>query len=278
MPLYERQALQPGDSFAGPALVCERHSTTVVESGWNAAIDAARAIVLRRCATPAGDGARRSRPEAVRLELFTNRFRAIAGEMGERLRRTAVSTNVKERLDFSCALLDPDGELVVNAPHIPVHLGAIGLCVRRVAATLPMEPGDVVVTNHPAYGGSHLPDVTVVTPVHDVGPGKTAALLGYVASRAHHAEIGGVRPGSMPFAATTLAEEAVVIPPIHLVRRGRARWGEIRDLLQAPPCPSRAVEDNLADLRAAVAANHAGAATLRALAAEHGRDTVRRIT
>ena len=139
-----------------------------------------------------------SRPEAVQLELFTHRFAAIARQMGERLQRTAVSTNVKERLDFSCALLDPAGELVVNAPHIPVHLGALGLCVRRLQETIAMEPGDVVVTNHPGFGGSHLPDVTVVTPVFE----EDGDLLGYVASRAHHAEIGGIRPGSMPPGAT----------------------------------------------------------------------------
>jgi 5-oxoprolinase (ATP-hydrolysing) len=133
-------------------------------------------------------------PAAVELELFTNRFAAVAREMGEMLRRTALSVNVKERLDFSCALLDAGGRLVVNAPHIPVHLGALGLCVRKLREALSLAPGDVVVTNHPAFGGSHLPDVTVVTPVYaDAGD-----LLGYVASRAQHAEIGGTRPGSMP--------------------------------------------------------------------------------
>ncbi|HET7177334.1 MAG TPA: hydantoinase B/oxoprolinase family protein, partial [Solirubrobacterales bacterium] len=134
-----------------------------------------------------GQETRGGRPEAVELELFTHRFAAIAREMGEMLKRTAVSTNVKERLDFSCALLDPDGALVVNAPHIPVHLGALGLCVRRLAAALPMAPGDVAVTNHPGFGGSHLPDVTVVTPVFAAE--DSGVLLGYVASRAHHAEI-----------------------------------------------------------------------------------------
>ncbi len=229
-----------------------------------------------------GRETRGGRPEAVELELFTHRFAAIAREMGEMLRRTAVSTNVKERLDFSCALLDPDGALVVNAPHIPVHLGALGLCVRRVAAALPLAPGDVAVTNHPAFGGSHLPDVTVVTPVfiedaEAEGDGEgERTILGYVASRAHHAEIGGVRPGSMPPGARCLAEEGVVIPPTYLVRGGEARWGEIEALLAAPPHPSRAVAENLADLRAAVAANHRGAGALRRLAAEHGRETVRR--
>jgi len=214
---------------------------------------------------------------AVQLELFTHRFGAIARQMGERLQRTAVSTNVKERLDFSCALLDAAGDLVVNAPHIPVHLGALGLCVRMTAAALPLEPGDVAVTNHPAFGGSHLPDVTVVTPVFaDAEPGGAARppLLGYVASRAHHAEIGGMRPGSMPPGARCLAEEGVVLAPTWLARRGEARWAELRRLLLAGPYPTRAVEENLADLRAAAAANHSGAEALRALARAAGRDAV----
>jgi 5-oxoprolinase (ATP-hydrolysing) len=218
------------------------------------------------------------RPEAVQLELFTHRFAAIARQMGERLQRTAVSTNVKERLDFSCALLDPAGELVVNAPHIPVHLGALGLCVRRLREVIAMEPGDVVVTNHPGFGGSHLPDVTVVTPVHEDEEGGTllGTLLGYVASRAHHAEIGGIRPGSMPPGARRLIQEGVVIPPVYLIRRGEPRWDAMRRLLLAAPFPTRAVEENLADLRAAVAANHRGAEALQGLAREHGRETAAR--
>ena len=211
------------------------------------------------------------RPEAVQLELFTHRFAAVARQMGEMLRRTAVSTNVKERLDFSCALLDAGGELVVNAPHIPVHLGALGLCVRRLRETIEMGPDDVIVTNHPAFGGSHLPDVTVVTPVYGGG-----ALLGYVASRAHHAEIGGIRPGSMPPGARRLVEEGVVLAPFHLARRGTFDWDELRRLLLAPPYPTRAVEENLADLRAAVAANHRGVEALRGLAREHGREAIER--
>jgi 5-oxoprolinase (ATP-hydrolysing) len=215
------------------------------------------------------------RQDAVTLGLFTNRFAAIAREMGEMLQRTALSTNVKERLDFSCALLDPAGRLVVNAPHIPVHLGALGLCVRTVREVLPMGPGDAVVTNHPAFGGSHLPDVTVITPVFEPPRGLAPRqLLGYVASRAHHAEIGGTRPGSMPPAATTLAEEGVVLEPFHLVHAGEPDWDEARERLSAPPWPSRSVEENLADLAAALAANHRGAAALAGLVAEHGRETV----
>jgi 5-oxoprolinase (ATP-hydrolysing) len=270
VPCYERANLAPGASFAGPAVVTESHAATLVAEGWTAETDGAGALVLTAAVA---DGAARGgdeTPEAVRLELFVNRYRALVGEMGEMLRRTALSTNVKERLDFSCALLDAEGELVVNAPHIPVHLGALGLCVRAVAAALPLGPGDVAVTNHPAFGGSHLPDVTVITPVHDGG----GALLGYVASRAHHAEIGGTRPGSMPPDARTLAEEGVVIPPTLLVHAGEARWEEMRRILTDAPYPTRAVDENLADLAAALAANHRGAELLAGLAAEHGAAAV----
>ena len=213
--------------------------------------------------------------EAVELELFSNRFRAIVAEMGEQLRRTAVSVNVKERLDFSCALLDPNGRLVVNAPHIPVHLGALGVCVRAVSEAVKWQPGDVVATNHPAYGGSHLPDVTVITPVFESGSSDAGPLLGFVANRAHHAEIGGARPGSMPPAAECLAEEGVVIPPTYLVRGGEARWQNVRERLTGDRFPSRSVDENLADLAAAVAANHRGAEALQRLAARHGGPVVK---
>jgi len=270
VPCYERANLAPGASFAGPAVVTESHAATLVAEGWTAETDGAGALVLTAADADGAAGGGDETPEAVRLELFVNRYRALVGEMGEMLRRTALSTNVKERLDYSCALLDAEGELVVNAPHIPVHLGALGLCVRAVAAALPLAPGDVAVTNHPAFGGSHLPDVTVITPVHDGG----GALLGYVASRAHHAEIGGSRPGSMPPDARTLAEEGVVIPPTLLVHGGEARWDEMRRILTAAPYPTRAVEENLADLAAAVAANHRGAELLAELAHEHGAAAV----
>lgn len=204
------------------------------------------------------------------LELFTSRFAAVASEMGEMLQRTALSTNVRDRLDFSCALLDAEGHLVVNAPHIPVHLGALGLCVRAVRDALDLGPGDTVVTNHPGFGGSHLPDVTLVSPVH----GDDGRLVGHVASRAHHAEIGGSRPGSMPPDARHLADEGVVIPPTFLVRRGEARWGDVRELLLGGPWPSRSVEENVADLDAALAANHRGAKALADLVRTSGADPV----
>ncbi|UCF04107.1 MAG: hydantoinase B/oxoprolinase family protein, partial [bacterium] len=281
VPLFERDDLSTGSRLNGPALVFERYSMTVVESGWTAVVDGAGALVLKKKtgdARTTGDTRKRTdspqpepvQPEVVRLELFTNRFRTIATEMGEMLRRTALSTNVKERLDFSCTIHDRKGELVVNAPHIAVHLGAMGLCVRGLREALSMGPGDVVITNHPEYGGSHLPDVSVVTPVF-MPDGR---LLGFVANRAHHAEIGGARPGSMPPTATTLAEEGVVIPPIFLFKDGRARWDELYRLLTESPYPSRAVEENMADVRAAVAANRNGTAALLKLAWEHGAETI----
>lgn len=210
-------------------------------------------------------------PGVVELELFANRFRAVTWQMGELVRRVALSTNVKERLDYSCGLLDRAGRLVVNAPHIPVHLGALGSCVRSVVAEVELAPGDVAVTNHPAFGGSHLPDVTVITPV-DLAGGEQR--LGYLATRAHHAELGGIRPGSMPPSAARLIEEGVVIAPRRLVEGGRADWAGIEALLREAPHPSRAVDENLADLRAAVAANQQGARALLLLAEEHGAEVV----
>ncbi len=211
----------------------------------------------------------RERPRAVELELMSHRFSSIAREMGEMLQRTAISTNIKEREDFSCTLLDAGGRLVVNAPHIPVHLGAMGLCVRELVAHRAMAPGDVVVTNHPAYGGSHLPDVTLVAPVH-----LSDQLLGYVACRAHHAEIGGIRPGSVPPDARSLAEEGVVIPPTLLVEGGEPRWERLEELLTGGPWPTRTPADNLADLRAMLAAILRGREALAGLAGSLGYDHV----
>ena len=202
---------------------------------------------------------------AVERALFSGRFTTIATEMGELLRRMSFSTNIKERLDFSCALLDPEGRLLVNAPHIPVHLGALGLCVRTAVQALEPGPGDVLITNHPAFGGSHLPDVTVFGPVYHSGE-----RIGYVASRAHHAEIGGKRPGSMPPDAESLAEEGVVIPPMHLVRAGQPRWKDLEEVLTEGAYPSRLPEENLADLRGALAAHRRGETMLQTLAGATG--------
>jgi 5-oxoprolinase (ATP-hydrolysing) len=266
---YERDELALGAVVHGPALVFEQHSATWVAQGWQLHVDHAGALAMRHVQPAAAPP---SQAEAVRLELFTHSLENGAREMGTLLQRTALSTNVKERLDFSCALLDADGRLVVNAPHIPVHLGALGVCVRAVAATLDLAPGDTAITNDPGFGGSHLPDITLVTPIHT----DTGRLLGYAASRAHHAEIGGSRPGSMPPAATRLSEEGVIIVPQLLVAAGVPRWQDIRRLLEAGPYPSRAPEDNLADLEAALAANHRGRRHLQELAARHDADEVGR--
>ncbi|MFG0330636.1 MAG: hydantoinase B/oxoprolinase family protein [Phycisphaerales bacterium] len=271
--VFDRDELLRGEVLCGPALILERHSATVVEPGWTIGIDAVGSLLAERSSNDAieRDHERSGlRLEAAELELFTNRFMSIAEDMGEALRRSALSTNVKERLDFSCALLDAEGRLVANAPHVPVHLGALGLCVRSVIERMPMGPGDVVVTNHPGFGGSHLPDITLIAPVYD----DDGIRIGFVANRAHHAEVGGVTPGSMPPMARSLAEEGVVIPPCWLVRSGTPEWDAIEERFRAGPFPSRAVHDNLADLHAALASIQRGVSTLRELCREHGRPSI----
>ncbi len=268
-PVYMRRELSVGSNLTGPALILDPYSTIVLEPGWKASVCDDGTLHLS-LSEDEGLRPRQAQSESVALELFTNRFTSIAEEMGEMLKRTARSVNVKERMDFSCALLNKEGELVVNAPHIPVHLGALGLCVRKLSENIAMHEGDVIVTNHPAFGGSHLPDITVVTPIFS----KSAELMGYAANRAHHAEIGGTRPGSMPPDAKSLAEEGVVIPPMHLVRAGQPRWENIRNHLSNAMYPTRTVEENMADLQAAVAANHRGAESLRTLAERYGVDKV----
>ena len=213
-----------------------------------------------------------SPPDPVRLEIFNNLFASIAEQMGVTLQKTSISTNVKERLDFSCALFDPLGGLVCNAPHIPVHLGAMSETVRAILEDNPgMRPGDVFVTNDPYRGGSHLPDVTVVTPVFaDDG----SELLFFTASRAHHAEIGGIVPGSMPPFSSRLSEEGVLIRNFKLVDGGRSREDELRTLLTGAPYPTRKVADNLSDVSAQVAANAVGARLLTDLVARYSRELV----
>ncbi len=270
IPCYDAAELESGMTIEGPALVQQAHSALVVPSYWRIHGQGDGGVVVRVVdgERPAA-GARRESSRAVELELMSHRFASIAREMGEMLQRTAVSTNIKEREDFSCTLLDPEGRLVVNAPHIPVHLGAMGLCVRQLNEFRPLQPGDVVVTNHPAFGGSHLPDVTLAAPVHAGG-----RLLGFVACRAHHAEIGGIRPGSVPPDAKNLAEEGVVIPPTLLVEGGEPRWERIEELLTSGRWPTRMLADNLADLRAMLAAISRGREALSRLAEMVGFDHV----
>lgn len=269
-PVFDRALLPIGWSHAGPALVVSAMTVTVIEPGWRAALRESGTLAAERVRSETTFSAE-VRDELIETELFANRFTTIAEEAGRLLERTALSTNVKERRDFSLALLDADGALLVNAPHIPVHLGALGACARAVREVVDIQPGDVIITNHPAYGGSHLPDVTIITPVDTEGGER----LGYIASRAHHAEIGGRRPGSMPADATTLAEEGIVISPRRLIAGGASHFDEVEELLRAGPFPSRAVEENLADLRAAVAANRHAAAMLLALAGQVGVPVIR---
>lgn len=266
-----RATLVAGRQFDGPVLVQDGFSTLYVSDGWKASVGSEGSILLSNipASTPVSPTVS---PEVVELELFTCRFLALVEEMGVLLQRCAISVNVKERLDFSCALFDVDGELVANAPHIPVHLGAMGICVRRICETLELSPGDVVVTNHPGFGGSHLPDITLVAPVHSAD----GDLLGFVANRAHHAEVGGATPGSMPTNARCLAEEGVVISPTFVARKGRVDWKPVRERLAGGDHPSRAVEENMADLHAQLASIRRGAIALRELAADHGSGVVHR--
>jgi 5-oxoprolinase (ATP-hydrolysing) len=251
-----RSSLAVGVSVAGPLRILERHSVTIVPPGWTVSVAGSGALVLMDGADPPTSPAPAG---PASLELFARRVESIAEEMGETLRRTAVSVNIKERLDYSCAVLDADGALLATAAHIPVHLGALQACVQRLTERFDLRPDESWITNHPAYGGSHLPDVTVVTPVFLGGE-----RIGFTASRAHHAEIGGTRPGSMPPGARSLAEEGVVLAP--------QRWNPqaLARVLADPPFPSRAVADNLSDVAAAIAANRRGAASLEVLAVSLG--------
>jgi 5-oxoprolinase (ATP-hydrolysing) len=262
--IFLRSDLQSGNVIAGPAIVLEDISTTVIDPGWQAKVLSEGELEIGRGGEKEIDNTAPPplplSPSPILLEVFNNHFAGIAEQMGITLRNTSSSVNVKERLDFSCALFTSTGDLVVNAPHIPVHLGAMSETVRRVIAdNSDMQPGDVVVTNDPYRGGSHLPDVTVVSPVHDEESGE---LRFFTASRAHHAEIGGITPGSMPPFSKTLAEEGVLIRDFKLMKAGTSRVSELRELLLSGTFPTRKVEDNLADIAAQVAANRQGSRDL----------------
>ncbi len=267
IPVFTTDHLKPGALINGPALLLDKHSTCLVQNNWELKIDSSGTGVLERKRGKERDiSKKRGWTKEIELEIFTNRFMSIAENMGAMLERTSLSVNIKERQDYSCALIDPNGELVANAPHIPVHLGSLGLCVRTLRDYIPMEPGDTIVTNHPKFGGSHLPDITVVTPVYT----KDRQLLAYVVNRAHHAEIGGARPGSMPPGASCLAEEGVVIKPFHLVRNGEVNWEQIKKILNEGEYPSRSIDENIADLNAALAANRSGEKAVLDLVNEQG--------
>ncbi len=296
--LYLRESLLAGAVIEGPAILAEQNATTVVEPGWQARLMAAGPIELQRTTPRATQHAIGTAADPVMLEVFNNLFMNIAEQMGLRLQNTAHSVNIKERLDFSCALFDESGQLIANAPHMPVHLGSMSESIKTVIARNPvMQVGDVYVLNDPYHGGTHLPDVTVVTPVW-IGaptlpavaaprggvfltgePGSETDLISskpnfYVASRGHHADIGGITPGSMPPFSKTIHEEGVLFDNFLLVRGGQLRDTELRAQLASGAYPARNPEQTIADLRAQIAANEKGVQELRAMVAQFGRETV----
>ena len=291
--LFVRETLAAGAVIDGPAIIAERNATTVVEPGWQATLrrgaaadgaGAAGPIELQRIVPRAAQQgyahAAGTDADPVMLEVFNNLFMNIAEQMGLRLQNTAYSVNIKERLDFSCALFDAEGQLIANAPHMPVHLGSMSESIRTVIARNPaMQPGDVYVLNDPYHGGTHLPDVTVVTPVYlESDPGLPPAVdprpSFFVASRGHHADIGGSTPGSMPPFSKTIDEEGVRFDNFLLVRDGRLREAELNARLGSGPYPARNPAQTIADLRAQIAANEKGVHELRAMVAQFGRATV----
>ncbi len=256
VPLYDRETLLPGQSVNGPAIIKEPTGTNVIEAGWQARINGFGHLILSRSRPMERAEAIGTKADPVMLEVFNNLFMSIAEQMGATLANTAYSVNIKERYDFSCALFDPTGGLVANAPHVPVHLGSMSESIRTVIRLNPdMKSGDVFVSNAPFNGGTHLPDVTVITPVFDDTGGK---VLFYVASRGHHADIGGKTPGSAPPDSVHIDEEGVLIDNFKMVDGGQFLDAETRALLGSGPYPCRNIDENMADLAAQVAANETG--------------------
>jgi len=274
-PVFDRAALCAGDRLPGPALIREAIATTVVEPGWTAEVTALDHLLLRRTeARPSRVAADSARPDPVLLELFNNLFMNVAEQTGAVLQNTSMSVNIKERLDFSCALFDAQGNLVANAPHVPVHLGAMGESVKTVLRSRgsSLRPSDVVALNNPFNGGTHLPDITVITPVFAPDGHEIRFFVG---SRGHHADIGGTTPGSTPPGSATLEEEGVVIDDFLLVERGQFREAEFRALLLGARYPARSPDVNVADIKAQVAANERGVQELGRVVEQFGWDTVR---
>ena len=272
-PVYMREVLDPGVRLAGPALVIEPHQTVVIEPGWSLQVSVRDDLVLRRT-TPRRREVLGKTADPVLLEVFNNLYMSIAEQMGEALSNTAQSVNIKERLDFSCAVFDSKGELVANAPHMPIHLGSMDRSVETVIRLNEgkLKPGDVHMLNAPYNGGTHLPDITVITPVFDEGGRE---ILFYVASRGHQEDIGGLAPGSMTPRATTIEEEGVYIDDFKLVDQGRFLEAETHALLTGAKYPARMPGKNIADLKAHVAANAKGVEELRKMVAQFGLDVVK---
>ncbi|MBC7434674.1 MAG: hydantoinase B/oxoprolinase family protein [Bdellovibrionales bacterium] len=269
--LVVREDLRAGDLISGPAIIAEKNATTIVEPGWEAALTALDHLVLDRRVARAVKFAAGTKVDPVLLEVFNNLFMNIAEQMGLQLQNTAYSVNIKERLDFSCALFDAQGNLIANAPHMPVHLGSMGESIKTVVRenATTMQPGDVYALNDPYHGGTHLPDVTVITPVYLEGKPTF-----YVGSRGHHADIGGTTPGSMPPFSTLIEEEGVQINNVKLVQQGVLREAEMVELLKSGKYPSRNPQQNMADLKAQIAANEKGVQELRKMVEQFGLDVV----
>jgi len=272
-PLYDRDALPVGASIPGPAIITEATGTNVIEPGWQGRIDPLGNLILERVTAKQDEAALGTEADPVMLEVFNNLFMNIAEQMGATLQNTAYSVNIKERLDFSCALFDAEGNLVANAPHVPVHLGSMSDAVRTVARLNAgqIAPGDAYMLNAPFNGGTHLPDVTVITPVFDKAGTR---ILFWVGSRGHHADIGGRTPGSAPPDSTRIEQEGVVIDNFKLVERGTLRNAEARALLASGPYPCRNIDQNMADLEAQVAANETGIREVQAMVESFGLETV----
>lgn len=271
--LVVREDLRPGDCVPGPAIIAERNATTVVEPQWQARVTKLDHLLLERTVPRAQRHAVGTQVDPVLLEVFNNLFMNIAEQMGLQLQNTAYSVNIKERLDFSCALFNQQGHLIANAPHMPVHLGSMGESIQTVMGENRgrMQPGDVYVLNDPYHGGTHLPDVTVITPVFLEG---LVEPVFYVGSRGHHADVGGLTPGSMPPFSTCIEEEGVQIRNFKLVEAGRLREAEMITLLKSGAYPSRNPQQNLADLKAQIAANEKGVQELRRMVTEFGLEVV----
>jgi 5-oxoprolinase (ATP-hydrolysing) len=271
--LVVREDMRPGDVIDGPAIIAEKNATTVVEPGWQARLTELDHLLLLRVHARAVQYAAGTQADPVLLEVFNNLFMNIAEQMGLQLQNTAYSVNIKERLDFSCALFSAEGQLIANAPHMPVHLGSMGESIQTVIQENKgrMQPGDVFVLNDPYHGGTHLPDITVITPVYLEG--QTDPVF-YVGSRGHHADVGGLTPGSMPPFSTRIEEEGVQINNVKLVEAGHLREAEMVALLQSGEYPSRNPAQNMADLKAQIAANEKGVQELRRMVAQFGLEVV----
>ncbi|MCD4655101.1 hydantoinase B/oxoprolinase family protein, partial [bacterium] len=277
VPVYYREHLRPSHELTGPALIAGPDTSVFVEPGWQLVVDQHLVLIITKTSVPPIKtpnikiSTTKKSPDPVLLEVFHHRFATIAEQMGVILQKSALSTNIKERLDFSCAVFTSSGHLVANAPHIPVHLGAMGETVRKISDHFPdMSADDVFLTNDPYQGGSHLPDVTVIMPVFD----DQKQLCFFTAVRAHHAEIGGISPGSMPSEATNLSQEGVVIPPFQLVSNNKLQLDQLRKILSAGPYPSRNPEDNVSDILAQTAACRRGATLLNSLTHSCGTNSV----